>query len=137
MSSNPVIVLAADLGGSAVKAALVAGTGEIVAQASMPAPAPDTSGLVAADDWWGAFRTAAGTLRRENAAAFAAVAALAVTGVARTPVVLGRDGNALCGAIPARDARAQEIAGRTAVDPASCPEAAHYDAFHPAARLQW
>ena len=63
--------------------------------------------------------------------------AIAVTGVTRTPVVLDAVGNSLAGAITARDARAQEIAARTAIDPESCPEAAHYDAFHPAARLKW
>ena len=140
MSSTPAIVLAADLGGTAIKAALVAANGETVAQVALPAPAPDARGLIVPEDWWRAFCDAAAALRRENASAFAdvaAIGAIVVTGVTRTPVVLGHGGNALCGAIPARDVRAQEVAGRTAIDSQSCPEAAHYDAFHPAARLQW
>ena len=51
--------------------------------------------------------------------------------------MLDAAGDPLGGAITARDARAQDIATRTAIDPESCPEAAHYDAFHPAARLKW
>ena len=73
----------------------------------------------------------------EDEGAFKATDAIAITGVTRTPVVLDAVGNSLAGAIPARDTRAQEIAARTAIDPESCPEAAHYDAFHPAARLKW
>src|SRR5262245_43278714 len=133
MSSIPAIVLAADLGGTTFKAALVASSGEVVAQVSLPAPAPDGRGLIAPDGWWRAFRDAATALRRDDASAFAAVAAIAITGVTRTPVVLGRDGNALCSAITARDARAQEIAqdiaSRAGLDPQTCPEVAHYDAF--------
>jgi xylulokinase len=129
--------LAADLGGSSVKAALVAQTGEIVAQAALPAPTPDADDLITPCDWWRTFREAALILKRENASAFARVAAIAVTGVTRTPVVLDANGDALIGAMSARDARAQEIAERTKIDPQTCPEAAHYDAFHPAARLKW
>jgi xylulokinase len=51
--------------------------------------------------------------------------------------VLDSLGNSLAGAIPARDARAQDIAARSPIDPDYCPEAEHYDAFHPAARLKW
>ena len=75
--------------------------------------------------------------RRDERAAFAATEAIAVTGVTRTPVVLDELGNSLVGAITARDTRAQDIAARTAIDPEFCAEAAHYDAFHPAARLKW
>jgi xylulokinase len=137
MTTTPPTVLAADLGGSSIKAALVARTGEIVAQAALPAPTPDAGELIAPSDWWRTFREAALILKREDAAAFARVAAIAVTGVTRTPVVLDANGDALIGAMSARDARAQEIAHRTAVDPQLCPEALHYDAFHPAARLKW
>src|SRR5262249_57245199 len=123
------------------KAALVAASGETIAQVSLPAPAPDLRDLIAPEDWWRTFCDAAAALRRDHASAFAAVAAIgaiAVTGVTRTPVVLGRDGGALCGAIPARDARAQELASqnarRGAVDPQTCAQAAHDDAVCPAAR---
>lgn len=130
-------VLAADLGGTTTKAALVSSDGEILAEAAVPAPAPGVSGLVLPPDWWTGFRQAAGILKRENALAFAAVEAVAITGVTRTPILLDQVGNSLAGAITARDTRAQETAARTAVDPQYCPEAAHYDAFHPAARLKW
>src|SRR5262249_19230648 len=132
MSPTLPTVLAADLGGSSIKAALVSRTGEIVAQTTLPAPARGPGDLIAPTDWWQTFREAASILKRENASAFTRVAAIAVTGVTRTPVVLDANGTALIGAMTARDARAQEIARRTAVDPQLCPEAVHYDAFHPA-----
>lgn len=131
------IVLAADLGGSTVKAGLVGGAGRILAAASFPAPKAATDGLFAPTDWWDRFVDAARALQAADAAAFAGVAAIAVTGVTRTPVVLDAQGTPVVGAIEARDARAQEIAARTTIDPAGCPEAARYDAFHPAARLKW
>lgn len=137
MSPIPVTVLAADLGGSAVKAALVSSTGEIAAQTALAAPTPTARGLIAPTDWWSIFRDAAAILKRANESAFRGVEAIAVTSVTRTPVVLGADGNALIGAMTARDPRALDIAGRSAIDPQMCPEAAHYDAFHPAARLKW
>lgn len=131
------IVLAADLGGTSVKAALVTSEGHILAQTSVPAPEPGVSGLILPPEWWNRFREAAVALRRDDDAAFRAADAIAVTGVTRTPVVLDAVGNSLAGAIPTRDSRAQHIAARTAIDPQDCPEAAHYDAFHPAARLKW
>jgi xylulokinase len=130
-------VLAADLGGTTTKAALVSSDGELLAEASVPAPEPGISGLILPLDWWNGFRAAAALLKAENEAAFLATAAIAVTGVTRTPVVLDQLGNSLAGAIPARDTRAREIAARSSIDPEFCPEAAHYDAFHPAARLKW
>lgn len=131
------IVLAADLGGTSLKAGLVSSEGHVVAMASVPAPQPGVSGLILPPEWWSAFREVAASLRQENESAFAAVEAIAITGVTRTPVLLDAVGNSLAGAIPARDTRAQEVAARTAIDPTVCPEAAHYDAFHPAARLKW
>jgi len=131
------IVLAADLGGTSVKAALVTSEGHILAQTSIPAPEPGVSGLILPPEWWNRFREAAAVLKRDDEPAFKAADAIAITGVTRTPVVLDAVGNSLAGAITARDARAQDIAARTAVDSESCPEAAHYDAFHPAARLKW
>jgi xylulokinase len=131
------IVLAADLGGTSVKAALVTREGHVVAQAAVAAPSPGVSGLILPPEWWNCLREAAVSLKRDNESAFLATEAIAVTGVTRTPVVLDELGNSLIGAIPARDARAQEIAARSAIDPEFCPEAAHYDAFHPAARLKW
>ncbi len=131
------IVLAADLGGTSVKAALVTSEGHILAQTSVPAPQPGVSGMILPPEWWNGFREAAAALRRDDDAAFKAADAVAVTGVTRTPVVVDAVGNSLAAAITARDARAHEIAARTAIDPRSCPEAAHYDAFHPAARLKW
>jgi len=130
-------VLAADLGGTSTKAALVSSDGEVLAEASVPAPAPGISGLILPLDWWNGFREAAGALKAQNESEFAAIAAIAVTGVTRTPVILDELGNSLAGAIGARDARAQEIAALTRVDPEFCAEAAHYDGFHPAARLKW
>ena len=111
------IVLAADLGGTSVKAALVTSEGHILAQTAVPAPEPGVSGLILPPEWWNCFREAAATLKRDDEAAFRATDAIAITGVTRTPVVLDAVGNSLAGAITARDARAQEIAARTAIDP--------------------
>lgn len=130
-------VLAADIGGSSVKAALVSRAGAVVARTTLPSPSPDADGMIAPADWWAAFRDAAATLKRQDASAFAAVAAIVVTSVTRTPVVLDANANPLIGAMPARDARAGAMAAQTAIDPQDCAEAAHYDAFHPAARLKW
>jgi xylulokinase len=134
---STVTVLAADLGGTAVKAALVSSEGEIVAQTALPAPIPGVSGLILPPEWWIIFREAVTLLKSENQTAFAATAAIAITGVTRTPVVLDAAANPLFGAITARDTRAQELASSTVIDAEFCPEAAHYDAFHPAARLKW
>ena len=106
-------VLAADLGGTTTKAALVSSDGELLAEASVPAPAPGISGLILPLDWWNGFREAAAMLKAENEVAFLAIEAIAVTGVTRTPVVLDSLGNSLAGAIPARDTRAHEIAARS------------------------
>ena len=66
------IVLAADLGGTSVKAALVTSEGHILAQTSIPAPEPGVSGLILPPEWWNRFREAAATLRREDEGAFKA-----------------------------------------------------------------
>src|SRR6185436_20498473 len=105
-------VLAADIGGSAVKAALVSSEGEFLALASVPAPTPGVSGLVLPPEWWNAFREAALSLRSQNESAFASTAAIAVTGVTRTPVIVDAVGNSLFGAMTARDTSAQDIAAR-------------------------
>ncbi len=131
------MVLAADLGGTAIKAALLADDGSALAAAALPAPEAAADGMIAPRAWWDSFLEAARTLQRSDARAFAEIAAIAVTGVTRTPVVLDATGGPIAGAIPARDTRAQAIADRTASDVGGCAEAAHYDAFHPAARLTW
>ena len=131
------IVLAADLGGTSLKAALVTQEGHMVALANIPAPMPGVSGLILPPEWWRCLREAATSLRRDNESAFLGAEAIAITGVTRTPVVVDELGNSLTGAIPARDTRAQDIAARHTIDPEFCAEAAHYDAFHPAARLKW
>ena len=56
------IVLAADLGGTSVKAALVTSEGHILAQTSIPAPEPGVSGLILPPEWWNRFREAATTV---------------------------------------------------------------------------
>ena len=134
---TPAIVLAADLGGTTTKAALVASDGAVRAEAAVPAPAADPDGLIPPQGWWDGFIEAARELQRHDPVAFGEVVAIAVTGVTRTPVVLDAAGEPLCRAITARDVRAQAIAAETPIDPAQCPEAARYDAFHPAARLKW
>ena len=129
-------VLAADIGGSSVKAALVSSVGAVVAQAALPAPTPDADGMIAPADWWTAFRDAATTLRRDDASAFAAVAAITVTGVTRTPVILDADANPLIDAMPARDARAGTIAAHARIDPQDCAEEAADLLYHLAVLME-
>src|SRR5690349_8237560 len=111
------IVLAADLGGTTTKAALVASDGEIVAETSVPAPSAGITGLILPPEWWHGLRHAAAALKAQNEKAFASTEAIAITGVTRTPIVVDELGNALAGAIAARDTRAQGIAAQTAIDP--------------------
>ncbi len=89
---KPVIVLAADLGGTTTKAALVASDGQVRAEAAVPAPAADADGLIPPQGWWDGLVAATGALQRRDPAAFGEVAAVAVTGVTRTPVVLDASG---------------------------------------------
>jgi xylulokinase len=66
------------------------------------------------------------------------VRAIALTGVTRTQILLGRDGLALRPAMTWQDARAEQLSAEIAAAvPADHSETGAVNAFHPIARLFW
>jgi xylulokinase len=128
-------VLVADLGGSSLRAALIDPAGATVAAAAVPDP------MGAGEDsepeaWWSAFGKAVEQLAREAPDAFAAVAAIAVTGATRTMVCLDGAGRVLGPASTFRDARAAAVLPELlSLLPPAHPETREVNAFHPLARL--
>lgn len=134
-------VLAADIGGSSVRAALVDTAGEIVALHRCPAPPEFLRGgqcEIDPEEWWSAFAALATALAHDAPAAFDAVEAVAVCGITRTQILLGRDGRPLRPAITWRDARAESgIAELLDLLPRDHAERERVNAYHPLARLAW
>lgn len=136
------VVLACDLGGTSLRAALVDREGDVLAQraiASVPVSVDARGGSeVDADDWWRAFVAVAGELAADAPERFRQVRAVAICGITRTQVLLGNDGRLLRPAMTWQDARAEamlgELAGRL---PGAHPETKQVSAFHPVARLAW
>ena len=101
------IVLAADLGGTSVKAALVTSEGHILAQTAVRGAGAGRQRADPAARMVELFSRSRRDARRDDETAFRATDAIAITGVTRTPVVLDAVGNSLAGAITgARRARA-------------------------------
>jgi xylulokinase len=135
------VVLACDLGGTSFRAALVDGNGQVLAQSAIPGPASlDAAGSseIEADAWWRALIEACAELAREAPELFEAVEAVAICGVTRTQVLIGRNGRPLRPAMTWKDTRAEALLPRLRerLDPAH-PETAGINAFHPLARLAW
>lgn len=130
------LVLAADLGGSALKLGLVDERGGLAASGARPLadrePAP---GRVEQDPeaWWAALVALTAELVPGRAEA---VRALVVTGATRSEVLVDAAGRPLRPAILFRDRRAAAEAEDLAADPALAA-AAPLDASHPLARLLW
>lgn len=134
------VVLACDLGGSSFRAALIDETGRTCGFVSLPGPdvREDADGRAEVDpeDWWRVLTDAAVRLSAAEPARFAAVQGIAICGVTRTQVFVGRDGRALVPAPIWKDTRSDPSARRLAA--AACgrhPEAAQLNAYHPLARL--
>jgi len=131
-----VAVLAADLGGSALKVGLVDDRGRPIAAAVRPLgesrPAP---GLVEQDAelWWTAFVALARELCAANGRP---IEAIALTGATRSEVLVDGEGRPLAPAIMFRDQRAAGLAEALAADPALAA-AGPIDASHPLARILW
>lgn len=129
-------VLAADLGGSALKVGLVDDRGRPIAVVVSPLaelqPAP---GLVEqdAERWWTTFVALARELCAANRRT---IEAIALTGATRSEVLVDREGRPLARAIMFRDQRAAGLAEALAADPALAA-AGPIDASHPLARLLW
>lgn len=130
------MILAVDLGGSGLRAALVAADGELRAQAAVLRPTGDEPDP---ELWWQDLLHAAARLAADDPAAFAAVSGIAACGMTRTQVFVGADGAAVRPAIGFGDVRAAQAVERAEAeaDLAGLPEAANLNAYHPAARLLW
>ncbi len=135
------IVLAADLGSTTFRMALVDSSGTFIADHSRPAAAATGDhgwSELDAGAWWTAFLAGAMALEAKAPAAFRQIAGIAICGATRTQVLVDAAGNAVRPAIGWADSRAEEgMAAVRALLPQDHPELEHLNAFHPAARLHW
>lgn len=135
------VVLACDLGSTSFRAALVGEDGVTRAQhgAGMTTQA-DSSGRAEIDPalWWDALRGSVEALAIAAPAEFAAITAIAISGITRSQVLVDASGDAVGPAILWNDTRAGEaLAALAARCPPDHPETAGLNAFHPLARLFW
>ncbi|CAH1648351.1 MULTISPECIES: FGGY-family carbohydrate kinase [unclassified Chelatococcus] len=135
------VVLAFDLGGTSFRAALIDAKGTTHAECAIFGPTIiDRLGWseVDANDWWRTLIEACHRLADEEPGLFASIAGIAICGVTRTQVFLGRDGRQLRQAMTWKDTRADATAKRLQGSlPGLHPETARINAFHPLARLAW
>lgn len=129
-------VLAIDLGGTGLRAALVAADGSIRGRASV---ARAVAGEADPELWWRDLIDAAAQLAADDPDGFARIKGIAACGMTRTQVFVGADGAAVRPAIGFGDIRAAEAVARAEeeADLSDLPEAASLNAYHPAARLLW
>lgn len=126
-------VLAVDLGGSGLRAGLVAADGGLLAvRSSGPA-----AGELDPTAWWRGLTALAAELTAEQPEAFAAIRAACISGMTRTQVFVGAAGGAVRPAIGFGDTRAAEVLAAVDGDLSDLPEAANLNPYHPAARLLW
>ncbi|PSC05633.1 carbohydrate kinase [Alsobacter soli] len=133
------MVLAVDLGGTSLRAALVSGDGAVLASSSQAEPfGPAGSAEADPERWWALLGEAAVDLARSAPAAFRAATAVAVTSVTRTQVFVDDKGDTVGPALTWTDARSAEMADelRARLSPDD-PETALVNAYHPLARLAW
>lgn len=135
-------VLAMDLGGSSLRAAIVDDSGAILAGATVSEDLPTAPGGRSELDpnvWWDGLVSACGRLAADHREAFERVQAVTICGVTRTQVLLDAGGKVLRPALLWNDTRAQpDLEAFSAVLAASGhEEAGAINAFHPAARLLW
>jgi xylulokinase len=134
------VVLAVDLGSSSLRAALVDERGRLSHLHSVPAPPRDEDiggrSEIPTEDWWEGFNACVAAVAASADASFDDVAAVAVTGVTRTQILLGADRRPVCPAITWADTRATPLLEEfLALVPQDHPETRHLNAFHPAVRL--
>lgn len=132
-------VLAIDIGGSGLRAALVNADGAIVARRWIDRPINGSSGDFEPVLWWRDLTEIAVGLAADAPKEFAAVCGIAACGMTRTQVFVGADGQSVRPAIGFGDTRAAAILDQVAArsDLAGLPEAANLNPYHPAARLLW
>ncbi|WP_406858134.1 FGGY-family carbohydrate kinase [Alsobacter sp. KACC 23698] len=133
------VTLAADLGGTSLRVALMDRDGAAIASAARPqpfgAPGDDEADP---ERWWVLFQDAAAELRSAAPAAFGRISCVAITGATRTQVLLDAAGRAIRPAMTWAHARAADLAPDLAARlPQDDPEVAHVNAFHPLARLAY
>jgi xylulokinase len=135
------LALAVDLGGTSLRAALIDGSGRVIAAHAEPMAAQaDANGRAEADPeaWWRALGRAAAALQAAAPSAFAGVKAVAISAFTRTQAMVAADGRAVRPAILWSDRRAESILPQLrALLPPAHPETAAVNAFHPLARLFW
>ncbi|SFI50515.1 xylulokinase [Bosea sp. OK403] len=135
------VVLACDLGGTSFRAALVDAQGTTLAESMIPGPASlDRMGRSEVDPtaWWQILIEACAAIAKAQPALFSHVQAVAICGVTRTQVFLGRDGEPLRPAMTWKDTRSEAAASRLRERLGNAhPESARINAFHPLARLAW
>lgn len=134
------VVLACDLGGTSFRAALIDRQGRTLVESVILGPTLiDRMGWseVDADAWWTIFCQASSQLAEAEPDLFGTVEGIAICGVTRTQVFLGRDGRQLRPAITWKDTRAEAAAARLRDRLGAHPEAERINAFHPLARLAW
>ncbi len=119
-------VLSVDLGATTLRVGLVDGGGTLLRHHSIPTPLSEDGNEADPAAWWAAFCAGIAALGD-----LATVRAVALTGMTRTQIVLGRDGP-LRPAITWRDARAV-VEDELPDD----PETPAVNPFHPVARLLW
>lgn len=135
------VVLACDLGGTSFRAALVDAQGVVHAQSVVPTAA--TVGRMGwsefdATDCWRDLMALCSSLAAAAPRLFDAVQAVAICGMTRTQVFLGRDGQQLRHAMRWDDSRSEDVARQLTADlPTGHPELGNVNAFHPLARLAW
>ena len=135
------VVLAVDLGGSGLRAALIDADGATIAthRIIMPAPTPvDGRSEMDPEIWWNGLLAAGSALADLAPDHFAHIRAVAISAFTRSQVMLYREGRSLRPALLWNDTRAGETLGSLK---ANCrhdhPETADLNAFHPLARLWW
>ncbi|MGX9962004.1 xylulokinase [Roseomonas sp. F4] len=128
-------ILAFDLGGSSLRAALVGRDGALLARHDQK----QRLGVEAdAEAWWHDVQQATAALRVQDAAAFARIAAIAISAITRSLVPVDAAGRPTHRALLFGDTRAAEtLPALLAQLPADHPERPHINAFHPLARLAW
>ncbi len=130
-------ILAFDLGGTSLRAALIDPAGVTLVARSVAS----TAGRAPAADpeaWWCDLVSLCETLASAEPAAFAATGAIAISAFTRTQVFVDAAGHVAHPALLWHDTRAEAVVDELkAKCPPGHPEAARLNAFHPAARLLW
>lgn len=133
-------ILTFDLGGSGLRAALLARDGSVVGLQTVAIEASLASAIHEVDPlkWWRALIEAVEAVGRASPEEFGKIDAIAITGFTRSQVLIDKDGHAVRPALLFADTRAQDSVERLlSLLPATHPERVQINAYHPLARLFW